>query len=172
MGAVDTLVDALSQSQAPDLAIYLLGNIPGLPPIAQALHILGIGAVMGSAVMIDLRLLGLAVPTQNVGEMIRRLMPWTWGALILNATTGLLFVIARPGRYFYNPVFQIKFSLLLPAVILTFVVYRLNAKQAGDWEQSLSRRLTGKVVAVLSLALWVGVVLAGRWIAYSEYLFY
>lgn len=172
MDVVDTVVDALTQSQAPDLAVYLLGNVPGLPPIAQALHILGIGAVMGSAVMIDLRLLGLAVPTQNVGEMIRRLMPWTWGALILNATTGFLFVIARPGRYFYNPVFQIKFSLLLSAVILTFVVYSLNTKQAENCAQSISRRLTGKVVAALSLALWVGVVLAGRWIAYSEYLFY
>ena len=172
MPLIDELVDTIVQSRAPELAVYLLGNVPGFPPIVQALHILGIGAVMGSVVMIDLRLLGIAVPTQDVGEMIRRLMPWTWCALFLNAITGLLFVIARPGRYFYNPVFQIKFSLLVPAVILAFVVYRLNRRQAGDWEQSMSRRLTGKVIAALSLALWVGVVLAGRWIAYAEYLFY
>ena len=172
MSVADTLADALVQIRAPELAVYLLSNVPGLPPIVQALHILGIGAVMGSVVMIDLRLLGIAVPTQNVGEMVRRLMPWMWGALLLNACTGLLFVVARPERYFNNPVFQIKFALLVPAVILAFIVYRLDRQQAGNWEEPTSRRLAGKAIAALSLVLWVGVVLAGRWIAYAEYLFY
>ena len=168
----DWLASALVESQTREIAVYLLGNVPGLPPIAQSVHILGIAVVMGSIVMVDLKFLGLAVPTQNVSEMIRRLMPWTWWALSLNAVTGLLFVLAQPNRYFYNPVAGWKFSMLLPAVILAFIVHRLSTREAGYWERSSGRRSVARVIAVVSLMLWVGVVLAGRWIAYSEYLFF
>ena len=127
----ESLARALTESQAREAAVYLLGNVPGLPPIAQSLHILGIAVVMASIVMVDLKFLGLAVPSQNVSEMIHRLMPWTWWALLLNAVTGLLFVVARPNRYFFNPVVGWKFSMLVPAVALAFVVYRLLGAVVG-----------------------------------------
>ena len=168
----ESVANALAASQASEAAVYLLGNVPGLPPIAQALHILGIAVVMASIVMVDLKFLGVAVPSQNVSEMIGRLLPWTWWALLLNAITGLLFVVAQPARYFFNPVVGWKFSMLVPAVALAFVVYRLSKREAGYWEQSAARRLSGKVIAAVSLVLWIGVVLAGRWIAYAEYLFF
>ncbi len=165
------LANALVDSGARELAVYLLGNVPGLPPITQAIHILGIAVVMSSIVMVNLRFLGVGVPSQNVSEMIQRLMPWTWWALLLNALTGLLFVVARPVRYFYNPVFGIKFSLLVPAVVFAFVVYWLNRREMGFWERTLVRRLAARLIAAVSLLLWIGVVLAGRWIAYFDYLF-
>ena len=168
----ESVASALAASQWRDVAVYLLGNVPGLPPIAQSLHILGIAVVMASIVMVDLKFLGVAVPGQNVSEMIRRLMPWTWWALGLNAVTGLLFVVARPNRYFYNPVVGWKFSMLVPAVALALVVYGLSKREAGYWELSLARRISGRIIAAVSLVLWTGVVLAGRWIAYSDYLFY
>ena len=166
------MASAIAESQAREAAVYLLGNVPGLPPIAQSLHILGIAVVMASIVMVDLKFLGLAVPSQNASEMIRRLMPWTWWALLLNAVTGLLFVVARPNRYFFNPVVGWKFSMLVPAVALAFVVYRLSTRETGYWEQSSGRRLSVRVIAAVSLVLWTGVVLAGRWIAYSDNLFF
>ena len=168
----ETIANAIATSPARELAIYLLSNVPGLPPITQTIHILGIAAVMSSVVMIDLRILGLAVPSQNVGEMMQRLMPWTWCALLLNALTGLPFVLARPHRYFLNPVFGWKMSFLVPAILLAFVFYLLNRRELGYWEASLARRASARVIAVASLVLWIGVVLAGRWIAYSDYLFW
>ena len=172
MDLFERLASALTDSQTEELARYLLGNVPGLPPIVQTLHIVGISVVMASIVMVDLRFLGLAVPSQNVSEMIGRLLPWTWWALPLNAMTGFLFIAARPSRYFENPVFGIKFSLLVPAVALAVVVYGLNRKETGYWERTLPRRISGRVIAACSLVLWIGVVMAGRWIAYWDYLFY
>ena len=168
----EAIADAIATSQARELAIYLLRNVPGLPPITQAVHILGIAAVMGSILMIDLRILGLAVPSQTVSEMMRRLLPWTWWALLSNALTGLPFIMARPHRYFLNPVFGWKMSFLAPAVLLAFVFYLLNRREPGYWERSSARRASARVIAVASLALWIGVVMAGRWIAYSDYLFW
>ena len=168
----DSLASAVAESQVRELVVYLLGNVPGLPPIVQSLHIFGIAVVMGSIVMIDLRFLGMAVPSQSISEMIRRLMPWTWWALLLNAATGSVFVVARPLRYFYNPIFGWKFTFLVPAVALVFVVHRLSVREQGYWDQSLGRRVFGRLTAGVSLLLWIGVVMAGRWIAYSDYLYY
>tara|TARA_Y100000588_G_scaffold320585_1_gene351261 strand:+ start:478 stop:1041 length:564 start_codon:yes stop_codon:yes gene_type:complete len=168
----ERLADLFTDSSAQELALYLLGNIPGLPPVAQTLHILGICIVMASIIMVNLKFLGLALPSQNLSEMISRLYPWTWWALPVNAITGLLFVIARPNRYFYNPVFGIKFSLLVPAILLAFLVYRMNQRERGYWDSTSGRRISGQAVAGLSLVLWIGVLMAGRWIAYSDYLFF
>ncbi|MEE2775689.1 MAG: DUF6644 family protein [Acidobacteriota bacterium] len=168
----EAIAQALAESSARELAIAFLRNVPGAPPITQALHILGIAVVMASAVMIDLRLLGIAVPSQQVGEMIRRLMPWTWWALLANFLTGIPFVLARPGRYFLNPVFGWKVAFLVPAVILAFVIWRQNRGDDGYWEASSARRASAKVIAGVSVVLWIGVVMAGRWIAYSDYLFW
>ena len=172
MALNERLASLLTDSSAQELALYLLGNVPGLPPVAQTVHILGICIVMASIVMVNLKFLGLALPSQNLSEMISRLYPWTWWALPVNAVTGLLFVIARPNRYLYNPVFGIKFSLLIPAVLLAYLVYRMNQKERGYWDSTYGRRISGRAVAGLSLVLWIGVLMAGRWIAYSDYLFY
>ncbi len=49
-----------------DTVVYLLSNVPGLPPIVQTVHLLGIAVVMSSVVLLDLRILGLALPSQDV----------------------------------------------------------------------------------------------------------
>lgn len=166
----DFLARTLAESPTREWMVHLLGNVPGLPPIAQSFHILGIAAVVGSVVMVNLRFLGLALRGQNVSEMIRRLLPWTWYALAVNFATGMLFVLARPVRYFHNPVAAFKFSLLLAAVALAFLVHWQNRREHGYWEQSARRLLAARLIAGVSLVLWIGVMLGGRWIAYSEYI--
>ena len=101
----------LDGSLPQSAALWALSNIPGFPPIIQSVHILGIAVVMGSIVMLDLRILGLAVPAQQLPEMARRLMPWLWCALASNLFSGSFFVFARPLRYFNNPVFRLEGEL-------------------------------------------------------------
>jgi hypothetical protein len=162
---------ALAASPMNKLATYLLTEIPGFPPIVQTFHILSIAAIMGSVVLIDLRVLGLALPSQSPTELVRRLMPWTWSALPVLAVSGLVLVFARPARYLSNPVFGLKFAMLAPAIVLAAVFQRGSAKDAHFWEQSRGRRASARTIAGVSLLLWIGVVLAGRWIAYVDYLF-
>src|ERR671918_1144593 len=104
------LAPSLVGSPPNRLALYLLGNIPGFPPMVQTVHLLSIAAVMGSIVLINLRVLGLALPSQSAGELTRRLMPWTWWALPFLAISGLIFIFARPVRYLRNPVVAVKFT--------------------------------------------------------------
>jgi hypothetical protein len=146
-----------------DIVVYLLSNVPGLPPIVQTVHLLGIAVIMSSVVLLDLRILGLALPSQDVQELTRRVMPWVWWTLPVMLLSGSMFVFARPRRYFTNPIFGLKFALLLPAIALAAVLHFVSVRKPDDWRT--------KLVAATSLLLWTGVVLAGRWIAYVDYLF-
>jgi uncharacterized membrane protein SirB2 len=157
------LAHSISTSTVHDLAVNWLRNVPGLPPIVQTVHMLSIGCIMGSIVIIDLRVLGVAVPSQNITEMLRRLMPWVWSSLTLLFFSGAMFVVARPGRYFANPIFGIKFAMMLPAIALAVLMQHLFKKNPAS-------RLSVKMIAAVSLFLWFGVVMAGRWIAYLDYL--
>jgi hypothetical protein len=146
-----------------DGVVYLLSNVPGLPPIVQTVHLLGIAVVMSSVVLLDLRILGLALPSQGVQELARRVMPFVWWTLPVMLLSGLPFVIARPQRYFTNPIFGLKFALLLPAIGLAAALHIVSVRKPDYWGM--------KLIAATSLLLWIGVVLAGRWIAYVDYLF-
>lgn len=165
-----SVASAIQGSWLSALATQLLSNVPGLPPIVQTVHLLGISAVMGSIVLLDLKVLGLALSTQPPVELARRLMPWLWWALPCLAASGLLFVVARPVRYFSNPVFVFKFTMLAPAVALAIVLHRVLVAGDGGEGRVDARGATPKLLAAASLVCWVLVVLAGRWIAYADYL--
>jgi hypothetical protein len=169
--ALVDLTRVLAESPANTLTSYLLNDLPWVPPLVQTVHILSIAAIMGSIVLIDLRVLGLALPSQSTTELVRRLMPWTWWALPALAASGLVFICARPSRYLFNPVFGLKFAMLAPAVILAVVFQRGSIRDGQFWERSRGRRAAARAVAAFSLLLWTGVVMAGRWIAYADYLF-
>jgi uncharacterized membrane protein SirB2 len=162
-GTLTQLAQFLGTGWLHDLIVSALRNVWGLPPIVQSVHILSIACVMASIVMIDLRALGWAVPSQSLSEMKNRLTPWFWSALVLLFLSGVVFVIARPRRYFANPIFGYKFLFLF--VALVFSVSLLLMLRKSD-----RQRPALKLVAAGSLLSWLGVMLAGRWIAYADYL--
>jgi hypothetical protein len=168
---IDALARAMAASPIHSVVLNLLSSVPGFPPLVQTVHLLGISTVMGTIVLVDLNMLGVALPSQRTGDLVRRVMPWLWYALPFMALSGLVFIFARPASYFVNPIFRAKFTMLVPALILAFVVHRATRTDPQFWERSPGRRFAGRVIATLSLALWIAVVLAGRWIAYADYIF-
>ena len=162
----------ISGSFLQSASLWTLTNVPGFPPIIQAVHIIGISVVMGTIVLLDLRILGLAVPSQAISEMTQRLMPWLWYALATNLVSGAFFVFARPNRYFNNPIFGWKLSFLISAVTLTLIFHLMSKSQEDFWELNPSRKLSAKAIALVSLGLWIMIIMAGRWIAYTEYLYF
>jgi hypothetical protein len=157
------LARSIAGSGAHDVAVHLLRNVPGFPPIVQTLHLLSVAVVLGSTVMVNLRVLGFAVPTQQPDEMSVRLAPWTWSALPILFASGIIFVLARPHRYLTNPIFGLKFAMLLPALAMSALLFGMLRREPVN--------AGSRVVAGFSLLCWLGVVLAGRWIAYADYFF-
>jgi hypothetical protein len=104
--------------------------------------------------------------TQPLAALTHRFLPWIWYALAVLVLTGSLLIIGEPGRSLMNPAFGLKMLMLLVVASLTAVLQRPLAADAAFWDASAQRRALARGIAVLSLALWSGIVFAGRWIAY------
>ena len=158
---------AVATSAPHDWAVSALRNVPGLPPILQAIHIVSISVLVASVMFIHFRVLGMAYPSQQPREMVERLMPWTWWALPVLLISALPFILARPNRYFLNPVFGIKVAAIVAVLIITIVFVRMVRESSGGDRLGLGI----KFMSVASLLLWLLIMFAGRWIAYVDYLF-
>ena len=135
-------------------------------PISQTAHILGVAIVMIAIGMLNLRLLGVRVTKQSFAELSARWMPWVWTAMVVLFITGAVQTIAEPTRELMNNTFRIKIVMLLIAVGIT-VLYRAQVKKdAKCWERSNERRALAYTLASVSLVLWLGIVAAGRLVAY------
>ncbi len=135
-------------------------------PFIESIHVITIAMLVGSILFVDLRLLGLAAMRHSIRELARELVPWTWGAFVFATITGLGMFITRAASHMLNPAFQWKMALLVLAganmAWFHFRIYRRLDEQG----QSAVPGPQLKIIGALSLALWSGVVLAGRWVGH------
>ena len=168
---MESLVQLVSDSPLQNASLWMLRSIPGFPPIIQTVHIIGIAVVMGSIALLNLRILGLAIPSQSIQELSRRVLPWFWIALVSNVISGAVFVLARPARYFNNPVFVWKMGLLIAMLALVVLFIQWYRRHPETWDVEKPKAAC-KLLALGILLLLLGICTGGRWIAYLEYLQY
>lgn len=146
----------------------VIQNVSWIIPSVQSIHILCIAIVMSAVFMVDLRLLGVIGRDQPVAAYTSRFLTWIWPTLGVLLISGSILITGEPTRSLENPAFQTKMVLLILAMITTAVLQRPTAKDPAYWELRRGRKLSAAGLAVLSLVLWVGIVFAGRWIAYMN----
>jgi hypothetical protein len=132
-------------------------------PVIEAIHLLGLGVIGGAVLVVDLRLLGLGLRRQSPAQLARDAQPWLIGSLLLMATTGGLLFLSESIKLYYHEAFWFKMTSLLLAIVFTFTIQR---KVILSGETRL-RPVWSKVVAVVSILLWSGVGIGGRWIGFS-----
>jgi hypothetical protein len=134
-------------------------------PAIETLHLLGIVALVGTTVALDLRLLGWAMRAQRVSELSRRLLPWAWVGFAAQVTTGFLLFSSEAVKCYANLAFRVKMVLILlagvNALIFHFTVYR----RVGIWDDD-TPPMGAKLAGFVSILLWFGVVAAGRFIGF------
>ena len=143
-------------------------TIDWIIPAVQTIHILAVAAVVTSALMINLRLLGIRRNDQPVASVARRFLPFIWWPLPVLLATGAVLIVAEPARALENPVFLLKMGLLLAAAGVTLACQLPIRRNATFWELSCGRRRAAKLLALASIPLWIAIVCAGRWIAYVQ----
>lgn len=135
-------------------------------PFLESIHVIAAAMVVGSILMVDLRLLGLAATRYPITTLSKELVPWSWGAFVIATITGLGMFITRAASHVVNPAFQWKIVLLVLAganmVYFHFRVYR----QIERWDAAVVTPTQLKVIGSMSLFLWAGVMLAGRWVGH------
>lgn len=159
MQAVSDWVSQTSLSEAIRDAFWVV-------PTVQAVHICAIAVLVGAALVSELRVAGLMATDEAAPAVIRRHLPWLWGALLVLLSSGLILVWGEPERALLNSTFWLKMGLVAIGFTLTVLFRRplLNADFAARRGASV---WLIKPVAWLSLCIWIAVVCSGRWIAYS-----
>ena len=136
-------------------------------PFLESIHVLAVGFLVGSILMVDLRLLGLAALSCPASRMTRELLPWTWAAFCLAIVTGFSLFMTRASVYIENPAFQTKLMLLFLAGAKMALFQFWTFRDIEDWDEAAVTPVAARVAGATSLLLWAGVVLAGRWIGHS-----
>src|SRR5256885_12660724 len=90
-------------------------------PLLQSIHIVTIGIVFISSLMIVLRVLGYMRADEPFAAVWRRFAPWMWTGLGVMVVTGVLLVMGEPVREFTALSFWLKMTLLAIAVVTTAV---------------------------------------------------
>ena len=135
-------------------------------PVIETIHVLTLTVFLGFVILLDLRLLDLALRRTPVSMVFRQLNPWLFGAFAIMLVTGISLFAGDPVLFYSTIFFKLKMIMLLAAA-LNVVVYNLTlGRRLMQWD-SLPVTPTGaKVTGVLSLVLWISVVACGRGIAY------
>ncbi|WAI85114.1 MULTISPECIES: DUF6644 family protein [Achromobacter] len=159
----------------PELLRLALEQLTTLPPamwlrrsgtlylLINAAHIGAIGLLIGSIVPLDLRLLGVLKPT-SLALLAPVLARTAAVGLALAVLTGATLFTVRPQEYLQNPAFVVKMGLLGAGAINAWFVRR-----GGAWGRVLQGdRPSGalRCQAAVSLLLWTGCLVAGRWIGF------
>ena len=130
----------------------------------ETLHFLGLGLMVGTIVVLDLRLMGFlkGLPVAAV----QKLVPWGIGAFVLNTLTGIVFLAGAPYQYLYNFAFQMKVIFMAAAGVNVLIFYSgtwrvtraIGAGQPTPW--------AARIAGAVSVFLWIGVMYWGRMLTF------
>jgi len=132
-------------------------------PFILILHTVGLAFLVGSNIALDARVLGLArgVPLLSMRRYYRAM----WAGFWVNAFSGVLLLLAYPTKALTNPLFYLKLSLITVALVVGQRIRQHMISGAAPAGVRAPRPL--KILAAVSLGLWLISITAGRFLAYT-----
>jgi hypothetical protein len=115
-------------------------------PLIEIVHLLGIALAVGSIMVIDLSVLGLALRRETVPRIARELAPWTRSGFAVALVTGILLFCSESVKMGCKPLFWGKLTLLAAGFAFYFTAERKRTP----------------VSAIASLLVWFGVAFGGK----------
>jgi hypothetical protein len=135
-------------------------------PILQTFHIIGTLALAGAIAIVDLRLLNVLLRREAPAQVAESLLPITWiGFAIMVVSGGLLFV-AQSARIYENSFLRIKAVLFVLALLNVAFFHATTFREIRGWGGTTPPPDSARLFALLSLLLWTGIIVTGRFIAY------
>lgn len=135
--------------------------------IVESVHVWALCIFLSMAVLLDLRLLGLALRDVPVSTVIRRLLPWSKAGFAVMVMTGALLFFAIPVRTYHSVFFRFKLILLVLAGLNAWWFHIRTEPTVAAWDVGGGIPRRARLAGALSLALWASIVIAGRMIAYN-----
>ncbi len=134
-------------------------------PALECIHIYSMIVLISVVAALDLRLLGVRfgrhpVPLPRFLKLVIRCMTV---CIAVNFVTGSFLFVSKAPDYYVNDAFRIKMLLILGAIVYHSVLFAKISK----WDSPLAMSVQHKLAAGISLLVWIGVIAASRWIAFT-----
>jgi hypothetical protein len=126
--------------------------------VVECFHIAGIVLAVGMTAIVDFRLLGLILPKQSPQQLASLTALWMTGGLIVAVFTGFILFSVDPDSYYTNTTFLIKMACLCLSIAVNYTIHRKAVLPGAAPGRS-------RIVACISLAIWVSTVCCGIFIA-------
>lgn len=143
-------------STAPAALSWIVTS-PWAYPALEVVHLLGVALLLGNLVAFELRVWGAATELP-VAALARLSLGLALTGFALAAASGLLMFASQPLELLANRSFVLKLGLLALAGLNAALFHARGGLKRLD---GLARMQT-----LVSLGLWIGAIIAGRWIAY------
>ncbi len=132
-------------------------------PFVNAAHIFGLILLIGAILPADLRMLGF-FRAVAIAPFVRLMSSIAALGLVLAIASGFLLFSVQPLEYVSNWAFLTKVSLVAVGAAVA-----LGVRFSASWRALLATGEAGsslRAAALMSMALWIAALLAGRWIAF------
>jgi len=137
--------------------IALLNGTAWTAAALEIVHYFSMFILVGAMVIVDLRVLGLVGRRQDATQLADLLFPWIWISLVFNFVSGFLMFAGSATSYYRNDIFYDKVAVILVAIIANIIVQQKVRK----WGQLPEMPASAKLVAFISIGLWIGAIIAG-----------
>ena len=128
-------------------------------PAIESTHLLALALLGGAILIMSLSILGWGLKTP-VAELYKSAHRYMNAAVVALLITGVLLGVSEPVKLYGRQAFWVKMISLGVALVVTYFAFNpLVRRGAADW------RL--RSVTVLTMAAWLTVAMAGRWIGFS-----
>jgi uncharacterized protein DUF6644 len=121
------------------------------------LHYYSMFVLVGSMAIVDLRVLGVMARGQSATDLARRIFPWVWVSIVVNLISGFVMFAGDATAYVPTRSFHVKILVVLLAIVFGIIVQW----KVPTWDRFPILPSTAKVVAAVSLLLWIGAILMG-----------
>jgi hypothetical protein len=137
--------------------VTTLGESRGLYGLVSTVHYSAVFLCVGTIVLLDLRILGVAARNHALSSLAQQLRRWTWIAFGCAVVSGFLLFAPKAGLYVAVTPFHVKMLIIVLAVIPALVVEWSVPK----WDLARVMPAKATLLALISIVLWLGAVLVG-----------
>jgi tryptophan-rich sensory protein len=163
---VGFITEFLKWLQALPLSVFIHKTAWAFTAV-EVIHIFAIAFMIGTIVIVDIRLLGFGSAKRPFTEFSQLLLPFTWIAFAIAVIAGAILFISRPMEYFGNPVFWTKMVLIALAGINMAVFELITVRGVKDWDLANSPPLAARLAGGISITCWLLVLFCGRLIGFT-----
>jgi hypothetical protein len=136
-------------------------------PVLQSIHILMIGIVFVSILVVAMRVLGRMRMDEPLADVVARFAPWQWGGLAVMLLTGALLLIAEPVRQVTTLSFWLKMALIVVGAVAA-AIFNRSVRGSSSASEAVAAPLGAtKTLAGATIVLWLAIIFLGRAIGYD-----